>query len=79
MRTLEPPNRVRIGLMGILVLLLVLGVGQSFTSVPMLFAKPSYYGQFTDTGGISPVTRCASPAWTSARWRASRSTATTSC
>jgi phospholipid/cholesterol/gamma-HCH transport system substrate-binding protein len=39
--------------MGILVLLLVLGVGQSFTSVPMLFAKPSYYGQFTDTGGLS--------------------------
>ena len=53
MRTLEPPNRVRIGLMGILVLLLVIGVGQSFTSVPMLFAKPSYYGQFTDTGGIN--------------------------
>ena len=39
--------------MGILVMLLVLGVGQSFTSVPMLFAKPSYYGQFTDTGGIN--------------------------
>jgi phospholipid/cholesterol/gamma-HCH transport system substrate-binding protein len=53
MRTLEPPNRVRIGLMGIIVTVLVIGVGQSFTSVPMLFAKPSYYGQFTDTGGIS--------------------------
>jgi len=53
MRTLEPPNRVRIGLMGIVVTVLVIGVGQSFTSVPMLFAKPSYYGQFTDTGGIS--------------------------
>ena len=53
MRTLEPPNRLRIGLMGILVALLVVGVGQSFTSVPMIFAKPSYYGQFTDTGGLN--------------------------
>src|SRR3984957_4282267 len=53
MRTLEPPNRLRIGLMGILVMLLVIGVGQSFTSVPMIFAKPSYYGQFTDSGGLS--------------------------
>jgi phospholipid/cholesterol/gamma-HCH transport system substrate-binding protein len=53
MRTLEPPNRMRIGLMGIMVMLLVIGVGQSFTSVPMIFAKPSYYGQFTDSGGLS--------------------------
>src|ERR1700722_61920 len=53
MRTLEPPNRMRIGMMGILVMLLVIGVGQSFTSVPMIFAKPSYYGQFTDSGGLS--------------------------
>jgi phospholipid/cholesterol/gamma-HCH transport system substrate-binding protein len=53
MRTLEPPNRVRIGLMGIVVTLLVIGVGQSFTSVPMLMAKPHYYGQFSDTGGLS--------------------------
>ena len=51
MRTLEPPNRLRIGLMGILVTLLVIGVGQCFTSVPMLFARPSYSGQFTDSGG----------------------------
>ncbi|GFG62825.1 mammalian cell entry protein [Mycobacterium kubicae] len=53
MRTLEPPNRLRIGLMGIVVTLLVIGVGQSFTSVPMLMARPSYYGQFTDTGGLN--------------------------
>src|SRR6516162_2823015 len=53
MRTLEPPNRLRIGLMGIMVTLLVIGVGQSFTSVPMIFAKPSYYGQFTDSGGLN--------------------------
>jgi phospholipid/cholesterol/gamma-HCH transport system substrate-binding protein len=39
--------------MGIVVLLLVLGVGQSFASVPMLFATPTYYAQFSDTGGIN--------------------------
>ena len=53
MRTLEGSNRVRNGLMGIIVLLLVLGVGQSFASVPMLFATPTYYAQFSDTGGIN--------------------------
>src|SRR5246500_4058257 len=53
MRTLEPANRARIGLMGIIVTSLVIGAGQSITSVPMLLARPSYYGQFTDTGGIS--------------------------
>lgn len=54
MRTLEGSDRVRNGLMGILVLLLVLGVGQSFASVPMLFATPTYYAQFKDAGGIGP-------------------------
>jgi phospholipid/cholesterol/gamma-HCH transport system substrate-binding protein len=53
MRTLEGSNRVRNGLMGILVLLLILGVGQSFASVPMLFATPTYYAQFSDTGGLN--------------------------
>ncbi|MDI3313025.1 MAG: MCE family protein [Mycobacterium sp.] len=53
MRTLEPPNRLRIGLMGITVTVLLTAVGQSLTSVPMLFAQPSYYGQFTDTGGVN--------------------------
>ncbi|OBA83946.1 mammalian cell entry protein [Mycobacterium sp. 1164966.3] len=53
MRTLEPPNRLHIGLMGIVVTILVIGVGQSFTSVPMIFARPSYYGQFSDTGGLN--------------------------
>jgi phospholipid/cholesterol/gamma-HCH transport system substrate-binding protein len=52
MRTLEPSNRVRIGLMTITIVLLVVGVGQSFTSVPMLFAQPTYYAQFTDAAGI---------------------------
>jgi phospholipid/cholesterol/gamma-HCH transport system substrate-binding protein len=53
MRTLEPPNRLRIGLMGLVVLVLIVVVGQTFTSVPMLFAQPSYYGQFTDTGQLN--------------------------
>ncbi|MBS4727855.1 MCE family protein [Mycobacterium sp. SM1] len=52
MRALEPPNRLRIGLIGIVVTVLLIAVGQSLTSVPMLFAQPSYYGQFTDTGGV---------------------------
>lgn len=39
--------------MGIVVTLLVIGVGQSFTSVPMLMARPSYYGQFTDSGQLN--------------------------
>lgn len=52
MRTLEGSNRVRNGLMGIIILVLVIGVGQSFASVPMLFASPTYYAQFSDTGGI---------------------------
>jgi phospholipid/cholesterol/gamma-HCH transport system substrate-binding protein len=50
---LEPPNTPRIGLMGLVVVLLVVAVGQAFTSVPMLFAQPSYYGQFSDTGGLN--------------------------
>jgi MlaD protein len=54
MRTLEGSDRVRKGLMGILVLLLVTGVGQSFASVPMIFASPTYYAQFKDAGGIKP-------------------------
>src|ERR1700757_216728 len=54
MRTLTEPNRGRVGLMGVVVTLLVIGVGQTFTSVPMLFATPTYYAEFADTGGINP-------------------------
>lgn len=39
--------------MGIVVLLVVIGVGQSFTSVPMLFATPNYFAQFRDTGQLN--------------------------
>ena len=53
MRTLTEFNRGRVGLMGVVVTLLAVGVGQSFTSVPMLFATPTYYAQFVDTGGLS--------------------------
>jgi phospholipid/cholesterol/gamma-HCH transport system substrate-binding protein len=53
MRTLTEFNRGRVGLMGAMVTLLVVGVAQSFTSAPMLFATPTYYAQFADTGGIS--------------------------
>jgi len=54
MRTLEGDNRIRNGLMGMIILALVIGVGQSFASVPMVFATPTYYAQFTDTGGLNP-------------------------
>jgi phospholipid/cholesterol/gamma-HCH transport system substrate-binding protein len=53
MRTLETSNRKRIGLMGLIVVLLVIGVGQTLTSVPMLWARPEYYGQFTDSGQLN--------------------------
>src|SRR6201993_77762 len=53
MRTLTEFNRGRVGLMGIAVLVLVVAVGQSFTSIPMKFASPSYYGQFTDSGQLN--------------------------
>ena len=52
MRTLEGSDRVRNGMMGIIILLLVVGVGQSFASVPVLFAEPTYYAQFSDTAGL---------------------------
>jgi phospholipid/cholesterol/gamma-HCH transport system substrate-binding protein len=53
MRSLQPSNRVRIGLLGMTVLVLIVAVGQSFTSAPMLFATPSYFGQFTDSGQLN--------------------------
>jgi len=46
MRTLTEFNRGRVGLMGVVVTLLVTGVGQTFMSVPMLFATPTYYAEF---------------------------------
>src|ERR1700758_3043521 len=54
MRTLQGEDRVSNGLKGIVILLLVVGVGQSFSSVPMVWAQPSYYAQFKDAAGIRP-------------------------
>ena len=54
MRTLETPNRIKNGLAGIVIVVLVVAVGQSFASIPQLFAQPTYYGQFTDSAGINP-------------------------
>ena len=53
MRTLQPDNRVRVGALAIAVVVLIVGVGQSFSSLPMLFATASYYAQFSDSGGLS--------------------------
>jgi phospholipid/cholesterol/gamma-HCH transport system substrate-binding protein len=53
MRTLTEFNRFRVGIMGVIVLALIVVVGQSFTSAPMLFASPSYYGQFANTGQLN--------------------------
>ncbi|WP_102144111.1 MCE family protein [Mycobacterium hubeiense] len=53
MRTLTEFNRLRIGLMGVVVVALVTVVGQTFTGVPMLFAQPTYYAQFSDTAGLN--------------------------
>ena len=52
MRALQPENRVRVGIMALVLVLLITGVGQSFTSVPMLFAQPLYYGEFSDSGAL---------------------------
>lgn len=54
MRTLEGSDRVKVGLIGLLILVMVVGVGQSFASVPMLFAKPMYYAEFADAAGSMP-------------------------
>ena len=53
MRTLEPANRKRIGLMGLIVTVMVVGVGQTLTSTPQLFAEPTYFGLFTDSGQLN--------------------------
>ena len=39
--------------MGLATAAMVTAVGASLTSVPMIFATPTYYAQFTDTGGLA--------------------------
>lgn len=53
MRTIEGSDRFRKGLMGVAVVAMVIAVGSTLTSVPMLFAVPTYYAQFSDTGGLN--------------------------
>jgi phospholipid/cholesterol/gamma-HCH transport system substrate-binding protein len=53
MRTLQPANLVRVGALAIAVVILVVAVGQSFSSQPVVFATASYYAQFADSAGIS--------------------------
>jgi phospholipid/cholesterol/gamma-HCH transport system substrate-binding protein len=52
--TLQGSNRIRTGLIGLLVVIMVVAVGQSFASIPMLFAKPMYYAHFADSAGSQP-------------------------
>ena len=54
MMTLQGSNRIRMGLIGLLIVAMVVAVGQSFASVPMLFAKPMYYAHFADSAGAMP-------------------------
>ncbi len=54
MMTLQGNNRIRVGLIGLLIVVMVVAVGQSFASVPMLFAKPMYYAHFADSAGSMP-------------------------
>ena len=53
MMTLQGNNRIRVGLLGLLIVIMVVTVGQSFASVPMLFAKPMYYAHFADSAGVA--------------------------
>ncbi len=53
MRTLQTDNRVKNGLAGIVIVVLVIAVGQSFSDIPQLFAQPTYYGAFADSAGIN--------------------------
>ncbi|MBZ4522636.1 virulence factor Mce family protein [Mycobacterium avium] len=54
MRLLQASRRFQLGLMGVAVVLLITAVGQSFSGVPMLFATPTYYGQFANASGLKP-------------------------
>src|SRR6202161_3950684 len=53
MRTLQPANRVRVGVLAIALVVLIVGVGQRLASLPVLFATATYCAQFSDSGGMS--------------------------
>ncbi|MGY4708812.1 MCE family protein [Mycolicibacterium sp. CBM1] len=52
MKFLDRKSRIRNGFIGVVVASLAVGLAQSFTSVPMLFATPVYYAEFADAGGL---------------------------
>ncbi|OFB35824.1 mammalian cell entry protein [Mycolicibacterium sp. (ex Dasyatis americana)] len=52
MRALEPENRVRTGIIAIVLSVLAVLVGQGLTSTPMLFAQPKFSAEFGDSGGL---------------------------
>lgn len=54
MRSLEGSKRARNGVLGVVIAILVVAVGQSFSSVPILFAQPTYYAEFADSAGMNP-------------------------
>ena len=54
MMSLQGSNRVRLGLLGLLISIMVVTVGQSFASIPMMFAKPLYFAHFADSAGSAP-------------------------
>ena len=54
MISLQGSNRVRLGLLGLLITIMVVTVGQAFASVPMLFAQPLYFAHFADSAGSAP-------------------------
>ena len=54
MMSLQGSNRGRLGLLGLLISIMVVAVGQAFASVPMMFAKPLYFAHFADSAGSAP-------------------------
>ena len=65
-------------MLGMTLLVLIVAVGQSFTSAPMLFATPSYFGQFTDTGQLNKGDKVRITGVEVGKVEGLRSTATTS-
>ena len=67
MRTLEGSNRVRNGLMGIIILVLVIGVGRASPACRCCSRSRPTTRSSPTPAASTRATRCASPAWTSAR------------
>ncbi len=65
MRTLEPTQPNELGSWASLGTTSV--AGPKLYQCSMLFAKPSYYGQFTDSGGLRKGDRVRTPAWEAPR------------